>query len=365
MRVVHILTGFTVGGAERMVQRLVKAHAHDHDVESIVISLSGPGVIGDELKQAGFRVESLGMRSGIGTFAAIANLSSRLRALAPDVVQTWLYHADLIGGIAARLAGVKTIVWNLRAIQHGSRRLTGVIVRINARLSWLVPHSIVCCGHAVRDHHARLGYDPAKLAVIANGFDVERFAPVSANMATMAASPFMIALGRDDILKDYPTLIRAFAAARSRVPALRGAIYGRGCSQSQPLAALIASLGISDELELHDEIGDVREALARATLLASSSTSEGFPNVIAEAMAMGVPCAVTQAGDSALIVGDYGRVVPPSNVDALADAIVDIATLSPTDYSQLALRARHHIVDNFELGKIANQYLAHYQSLSS
>lgn len=363
MRIVHVITSLGIGGAERMVQRLVETHARNDQVESIVISLTSVGVIGEELKRAGFAVEALHMRSGLAGLVALARLRARLRALAPDVVQTWLYHADLIGGIAARLAGVNAIVWNLRGIDHGRSRITGVIVRINAWLSHMIPHSVLCCGHSVRDHHARLGFDRAKLSVLPNGYDLDRFVPASDNKN--GQGPLMIALGRNDILKDYPTLIAAFANARQRIPGLRGAIYGRGCSHDAALRQQVAACNLGDALALHEEIGDVRTVLATATLLASSSTSEGFPNVIAEAMAMGIPCAVTEAGDSALIVGNCGHVVPPGNAAALADAIVNIATLAPTDYSDLARRARRRIADNFEMGMVARHYLAHYESLSS
>jgi glycosyltransferase involved in cell wall biosynthesis len=361
MRIVHIITSLGIGGAERMVQRLVEAHQQIGDAESTVISLTSDGVIADELRAAGIAVETVGLRFSPSAAVGFFRLVRRLRALRPDIVQTWLYHADLVGGIAARLAGIKAVAWNLRGIAHGRSRITGWIVRLNARLSHVIPASVICCGHAVRDHHIMLGYDPAKMTVLPNGYDLVRFVPPAEPRSTVA--PLVIALGRNDMLKDYPTLIRAMAAASDRLPQLRGVIYGRGCRDDADLTGLISSLGKQEVIALHDEIADVRQALDCATIFASSSVSEGFPNVIAEAMAMGVPCAVTQAGDSALIVGDCGNVVPASNWSALADAIVNIASLTPTDYRALAQRARQRIADNFEMGAVARSYFAHYQGL--
>jgi glycosyltransferase involved in cell wall biosynthesis len=361
MRIVHIITSLGIGGAERMMQRLVDEHQRVEGAEMTVISLTGDGAIGDELRAAGIRVETAGFRFSLSSLIAFLRLIFLLRKIRPDIVQTWLYHADLVGGCAARMAGVKAIVWNLRCVAHGGGRITGWIVGLNARLSRFLPQSVICCGHSVRDYHLALGYDPTKMTVLPNGYDLVRFAPSIAPRAT--AAPLVVALGRNDILKDYPTLIRALAIANQRIPALRGFICGRGCREDPELLRMIDALDLGAMIELHDEVSDVRQILSTATIFASSSISEGFPNVIAEAMAMAVPCAVTKVGDSALIVGDCGHVVPASDAPALAEAIVNIASLPPDAYSDLSRLARQRIVENFELGKVARDYFTHYKSL--
>jgi glycosyltransferase involved in cell wall biosynthesis len=362
MRIVHIITGLGIGGAERMVQRLVADHRRSNAVESIVISLTSDGIIGSELRESGIRVEVMQFRFGLSGVAAFIRLVGLLRSLRPDMVQTWLYHSDLFGGLAARLAGVKAIAWNIRGVAHGTSRLTALLVKLNARLSRAIPHSIICCGEAVRAHHVGLGYDQQRMAVLPNGYDIERFAPPQRQRQS-SAHQLIVALGRNDLLKDYPTLIRAVSEAALHVPDLKCAVYGRGCRGDPYLARLVDRLGVGEIISFHDEVSDVREPLLQATLFCSSSVSEGFPNVIAEAMAMGVPCVATDAGDAAIIIGDSGRVVPVSDPAALADALVSIATLADNDYQALSQRARKRIVENYEMSHVAGLYLHHYRSL--
>ncbi len=360
-RIIHIITGLGIGGAERMVQRLVADHHKSNDVESIVISLTSDGIIGSELRTAGFRVEVMHFVFGLSGILAFIRLTRLLRALQPDLVQTWLYHSDLIGGFAARLAGVKAIVWNMRGVAHGASRLTAMLVKLNARLSKIIPHSIICCGETVRNHHAELGYDLSRMAVVPNGYNIDHFTPSPPKSGLSERQ--IVALGRNDLLKDYPTLIHAVSKAASDVPGLTCAIYGRGCNTDSGLAQLVDALGVASVISFHDEIADVREPLSNATIFCSSSASEGFPNVIAEAMAMGIPCVATNAGDAAVIIGDTGVVVPISDPGALADGLVSIATLTDSDYRVLSHRARRRIVENYEMSHVAGLYLNHYHQL--
>jgi glycosyltransferase involved in cell wall biosynthesis len=360
-RIVHIITGLGIGGAERMVQRLVANHRKSHDVESIVISLTSDGIIGSELHAAGFRVEVMRFGVGLSGIRAFISLTRLLRALQPDLVQTWLYHSDLIGGLAARLAGVKAIVWNMRGVAHGASRLTAKLVKLNARLSKVIPHTIICCGEAVRDHHAHLGYDLSRMVVVPNGYDIDHFVP--SQPKPRLSERLIVALGRNDQLKDYPTLIHAVSKAALHVPGLTCAIYGRGCNADSGLAQLVDALGVASVISFHDEIADVREPLSNAAIFCSSSVSEGFPNVIAEAMAMGIPCVATDAGDAGIIIGDTGVVVPISDPSALAEGLLSIATLADSDYRALSHHARRRIVENYEMSHVAGLYLNHYHHL--
>lgn len=360
-RIVHIITGLTIGGAERMVQRLVAEHGRSDNVDSVIISLNSDGIIGRELRAAGFRVEVIGLRlgpTGLGGFVRLVRL---LRTLQPDIVQTWLYHADLIGGLAARIAGIKAIVWNIRGIACGSSRLTRWLVGVNARVSRWLPASIICCGVGARDYHVSLGYDARRIVVLPNGYDLERFAPRPARADRNRASPIVVAIGRNDALKDYPTFIRAIGLAAAQIPGLTAAIHGRGCGNDPALVKLASDLGIASVISFHDETDDVRGPLSGADIYCLSSTSEGFPNTIAEAMAMGVPCVATDAGDARIIVGDTGIVTPVSDEQALAAGLVSIATLGEDEYQQLSHQARSRIAQHYEMGHVASLYLNHYQ----
>ena len=361
-RIVHVITSLAIGGAERMLQRLVAEHRRSDNVDSVIISLTGDGIIGRELREAGFRVEVIGLRFGLTGLGAFIRLVKLLRALRPDVVQTWLYHSDLIGGLAARIAGVRTIIWNIRSVVSGSNRLTLGLVRVNAWASRVLPSSIICCGVAARDYHVSLGYDAQRIVVLPNGYDMEHFAPRPACTDRNPNQPMVIAIGRNDALKDYPTFIRAIRIAAEQIPGLKAEIHGRGCGKDPALVELARKAGLASIMTFHDETDDVRGPLSRADVYCLSSTSEGFPNAVAEAMAMGVPCVVTDAGDAGIIVGDTGVVVPVSDEKALAAGLVRIAGLAEHDYRRLSHLARSRIGKHYEMGHVAKLYFNHYRN---
>ncbi len=179
IRVTHIINGLERGGAETVLARLV-SRLDRRVVENRVISLTGHGPIGNELVDADVPVSALEFPRTFLGVAQYCRLVKVIRDGAPDIVQTWMYHSDLIGGSAARLAGYPTVIWNLRQSNFDpdqTKKLTLMAVRTAARLSSHIPWAIVCGSYAARDVHSRLGYDLGKMLVIANGFDAERFRP--------------------------------------------------------------------------------------------------------------------------------------------------------------------------------------------
>jgi glycosyltransferase involved in cell wall biosynthesis len=361
IRVVHLITGLNIGGAERMLQRLSIAHRSSGAAESIVVSLTSLGRIGEELRSEGIRVEAIGLHGLLTIPMCFLRLVRLLRDLKPDVVQTWLYHADLFGALAARLAGVGHIAWNIRCTAFGSGRITGLLSRINARLSWWLPDSIVCCGLEAKRHHIDLGYNSAKMVVLPNGYDLNWFCASGRLERDNADTDVrIVAIGRNDPLKDYPLLLVAMSLLRQCVPEVRCKIYGNGCPGDPALASQIGELGLSDIVTLAPELADVRAAFIGADIFCSSSMNEGFPNVIAEAMAMAIPCVTTDAGDARMIVGDAGTVVPARDANALAAGLLDLAMLGRQGRHILGLRARQRIADNFELTCVADSYYKHY-----
>lgn len=365
LKIAHIIGGLGVGGAEKMLQRLVLEHVKQPDTEVLVISMTTLGPPGHALQQAGVRVEALSMS---GIFSAISGFWKLLLLLIkfrPDIVQTWLYWADLAGGLAAKLCGIKNIVWNIRCTHFGDGRWTGYVVKLNARLSCIIPRSIICCGYTALDFHRDQGFDATKMIMLPNGYDLDHFRQ-NRERDDQSVRPdglHVIAIGRMDILKDYPVLVDAAKFAIDKEATLQFTIYGRGCPDHAPLNMQIAELDIGANFRLHDEVSDVRIPLSTADIFVSSSISEGFPNVVAEAMAMQIPCVVTDAGDAAIIVGDTGQVVPVSNPAALAEGIVKIARLTDAERKKLGLRARTRISENYEIGHVAGLYLSHYRNI--
>lgn len=372
MRIVHIITGLGQGGAEAMLEKLVRtAKTESPEVAQTVVSLKDLGVVGPRLVQLGVPVVALRLGGLRATLAGLRRLFGLLRALPRDsVVQTWLYHADLVGGVVARLAGRRRVFWNLRCIgrreDHGLA--TGLVLRANALLSRWVPQRIVSCGPAVCESHVRLGYRRAPIVVVGNGFDFERFhAGRGGRAATrgalgLAADDFVIGtVARVHALKDYPTLAQAALQVARDVPRARFLWVGEGVDSDAELAALLGRLGLGDRvvrLGLRVDIPDLMRAMDAYCL---PSRREGFPNVLGEAMACGLPCVSTDAGDAAYLLGDRAWVVPVESPAPLAAALTRLARLPAEERQAIGDANRHRVTARFSIRSVWQQYLAVYR----
>ena len=260
-------------------------------------------------------------RVSLGGFLALRRLIAGKR---PDAVQTWMYHADLIGGVAARLAGVRAIAWGIRnsgAHLERSSRSARMVLRACAFLSRRVPRAIVCAAQDAAERHAAKGYRRDRMTVISNGYDLSRYAPDAQAGARMrqhwnvpADAPLIGCVARWDPLKDHANLLRAVAALvrDGRDAGLRCVLVGRGMTgENAELAALIERLGLAERIVLAGPSDDVPAVMNGLDVHVLSSCAEGFPNVVAEAMACSAYCVVTDVGDAAFIVGETGIVVPP------------------------------------------------------
>jgi glycosyltransferase involved in cell wall biosynthesis len=374
IKVVHIITGLSVGGAENMLFKLV-AHMDRTEFAPEVISLSGIGPIGAMMREAGIPVRSLEMRPTRPNPALVLQLAGWLRQSRPQVVQTWLHHADLIGGIAARMAGRIPLAWNIR---HSSldpatiKRQTILIGRACARLSHTLPQRIVCCSEAGREEHARLGYDTKKLLVIPNGFDLAAYQPSKSAQITVRTelgipvdAPLIGLIGRFHPMKDHATFIQAAALLHRLRPDVHFLCCGEEITwQNEALASRIREANLSDRFHLLGQRSDMPQiaaALSIGTLC--SLYGEGFPNVIGEAMACGIPCVVTDVGDSASIIGETGVVVPLRAPDALSAAWDSLLSRAPADVERGAVAARHRVETLFALDAVVGRYQQLYKDM--
>ncbi len=374
MRIVHVITGTGLGGAEVMLDTVLRALRPGY--ASQVVSLQPLGPVGERMRDRGVAIESIGMRAGVPDPRAVLRLARRLRRIGPDLVHTWMYHADLVGGIAARLAGVRRVAW---AIHNSTldpkvvKASTRAVVRACAALSTRVPDRILCCSDVARGIHVGYGYPADRFEVIPNGLDVRRFSPdpaargaVRAELGVAPDAPLVGLVARWDPQKNHAGFLRAAAAVLARRPAARFVLAGTRIDDANPgLAALVRANGLGDAVRLLGPRNDVPRVMAALDLLVSASGyGEAFPIVLGEAMACGVPCVATDVGDSSLIVADTGRIVPPCDDGALADAI-DALLAQPAEVrSALGERARDRIAANFDIERVARRYEAFYDHLT-
>jgi glycosyltransferase involved in cell wall biosynthesis len=371
IKLVHIISGLGQGGAETMLYKLVSALARQR-FEQHVISLRDLGVVGPRIQALGIPVSPLNLRPGITDPRALFKLYRQLRRLAPDVVQTWMYHADLIGGLAARWARVPRVLWNIRQSNldpHAIKPATQRVIRAATLLSRSVPEHILCCSERARDLHIALGYPADRLEVIPNGFDLQTFRPDpqarAALRAELGIADTAIVIGlvaRFDPQKDHRGFLRAAALLAAQYPQCEFLLCGTEITwDNLTLANLIQAADLARRHHLLGPRHDMPTLYAALDIhVCASAYGEGFPNAVGEAMACGVPCVVTDVGDSALLVGETGRVVPPRDPAAMTAALSELVQWDPANRQSLGAAARQRIVEHYALEIIAARYARCY-----
>jgi glycosyltransferase involved in cell wall biosynthesis len=372
MKILHVITGLEGGGAERQLVNLLRNSA-GNQVQHEVVSLLDGGVYERDVRATGTELHTLDMARSRFSPLALFRLASLIHRSRPDIVQTWLYHADLIGLLAARLAGSAPVVWTLRSSQlelnHYSR-LTGLTIKALSHLSrW--PAAILSNSTAGMNAHIAFGYRPRWTRVIPNGIDTNMFRPseavrkeVRAELGVDADTPLIGCIARCDPMKDHLNVFSAFARVAADARLL---LAGKGTEpDNHKLTAKIRIGGLGPErvIRLGDRRDTHRIIAALDILVLGSAFGEGFPNAVGEAMACGVPCVATDVGDNAAIVGGCGRIVPPRNPQALAEATSQLLALSSDERRALGLRARERIQKDYSLSAMVRRYSDVYALLA-
>ncbi len=322
MTVMHVITGLGTGGAERMLANLCIAQ-QQNGASPAVISLSPGGSQRARMQGAGVVVHDLGLRRGIPNPLGLFRLAKIIRHEKPAVIQSWMYHADLVALLSLWLSGRRSrtrLYWGVRCsdVDLGAYSLSlRVVVRLCALLSQF-SDGVVYNSQAGRIAHRKLGYQSRRSVVVDNGFDTGDFAPDMAGRKQvrqelgLSEDAFVIAMvARYDTMKGYDTLLAALPRSRDAVCLVIGA----------GTEALAGKTGVVPLGERHDI---PRLLSAVDALVSPSHFGEGFSNAIGEAMASGLPVVATDVGDAARIVGDAGLIVPPRDPDALASALAKL-----------------------------------------
>lgn len=365
--VLHLITGLERGGAETMLAKLVEG-LDPARCRSIVVSMTDEGVLGARLRAAGVPLVTLGLRRGRPTPAALARLLAIMCRERPSVLQSWLYHADLLALVASWMAPGTALAWNLRCSDMELGQYSRQIRLVRRLLAWASgrPAAIIVNSEAGRRFHASLGYHPRAWSIIPNGFDTERFRP---DPAARQAWRQRLGLGEGEILvgmvarvdamKDHATFLAAAALVAAHRPDVAFVLAGRGTESLALPAGLVGRLHALGE---RDDVAAILAALDLAIL--SSAFGEGFPNVLGEAMACGVPCIATDVGDSAAIIGDTGLIVPARDPQALAAAILSWLDRDPAARREAGAAARRRIIEHFALPAIVERYASLYEGLA-
>ncbi len=369
LTVLHVITQLGSGGAERMLTRVATHDFGPGAPRQAVISLMDKGVYGAALEAHGVELHCLGMRRGWASPRALFKAITLIRRVKPDLVMTWLYHADLLGTVAARLAGVRRVVWNLRGSEMAfghyaptTRWTASVLARMSR---W--PVAVAANSRAGRRAHEAMGYRPRRWVYLPNGFDLDEWRPDAGDRAAvrreLGFGESDVAIGvvaRVDPQKDYTTLLDAAGRLISQVPEARFVLIGKGTQAlavPSPLRLRVEALG---------ERRDVARLMRGLDMVAlASAFGEGFPNAVGEAMASGLPCVVTDVGDAADLARGAGAVAPPGDPAALAEALAVLARLPPGERERRGLGARERIKRDYGIDEIAGRYLALWEDVAA
>lgn len=369
MNVLHVITGLNDGGAEGVLYRLL---LHDRVNNHQVVSLMDLGKYGPLLTNRGFTVDCLNMPSGIITIRGLYELFKIIKYTKPDILQTWMYHADFIGGIIGKIAGVKKICWGIRQSTLEFRKSsfkTILIARFNAFLSYFIPDSIICCSKSGQEVHLKIGYSKKKMIYVPNGYDLSCFkinnelrAYIRLENFKVLESDFIIGMvARFNPQKDHANLINALGFVKKSCYSFKLVLIGKDLDhQNKKIVKQIFQNQLEDDVLLLGQRDDIMEIMNGLDLhVLSSSFGEGFPNVLAEGMACAVPCITTNVGDAAHVVGKTGWVVKPKKPKDLADAIIQAINEKKSNnelWLKRKLECRYRIKNNFSIAKMVKNY---------
>jgi glycosyltransferase involved in cell wall biosynthesis len=363
MRILHIISGLETGGAEIKLLRLLEGMDASR-FTSAVVSLRGLGTVGPRIEQLGIPVFALGMRRSFQDVPRLLSLRRVARRWRPDLIQTWMYHANLAGLSTVGVVRSPRLCWSLHACEVDFARFATsfrAVFWLSTALSRL-PDAVFTDSYASRRWHESVGYRPGRWECVPNAVDPARFRPDA-----RTRNSFREQLGVDNgtsvvglvanwmAQKDHRNFLTAIALLRRRFPQLHAVLAGRGMDGRNPdLLRLTAELGLNSQLHLLGERRDVPDLMNSFDICCLSSCfGESGPTVLIEAMACGVPCVATDVGDSAYIIGDTGLVVRRQDPEALA---ATCTRLLEQDRQLLGCRARKRAQELFSVGAMVRRY---------
>lgn len=356
----HVITGLGIGGAERMLTRVVCASQKTAKHHHIVVSLMDHGHFGQQLVKVGAELHTLDLKRGQAGPTSLFSLSRIMRQHRPDVVMSWLYHADFMATLAVMLAGKPPLVWNLRCSDikfsmYG--RSTRWVVRALSLMSKR-PAAVGYNSEAGRAAHANLGYRPKLWYTLPNGFDLEEWHPSNIDRRSvreeLGVTPdkFVFAMAaRLDPQKDHSSLFAAAVTAIQSSPHIHFMLLGERTED------LVIPRQLRGHISVLGARRDVQRLLRGADAgVSSSAYGEGLPNSIGEAMATGLPCVGTDVGDTARLIANTGLIVAPRDPEELSSALVKLAQLEPDGRRRLGSDARDRIGEHFSMTNTLKAY---------
>jgi len=364
--IVNIITTLDEGGAEATLFKLAK-NSNNLNYKLTVISLMDIGKYGSLLKNKNVNVITLNMNRGKFSLRSFLKLYQIIKKINPDVVQTWLYHADFLGGIIAKLLRIKIIIWNIRTSEYYDKDAslkTKIIIKLNSILSHFIPNKIVYCSYRSINIHERIGY-AKKSYFIPNGYDLDLFREDIDEKKRLRIKYgieeecFVIGfVSRFHPIKNHELLIDAVELITSKHKNIKCIFVGKNIKNNKFLQEKIIEKKIENFFIFLDGMTDIYNFMNIYDLHILPSKGEGFPNVIAETMSCGVINISTDVGDAPeiLLNKDY---IFEQNKQSLSDLIIHLKKLRKINIKQwekLKKASIEKISNNYSLEKMCKKY---------
>jgi glycosyltransferase involved in cell wall biosynthesis len=362
MKILHIITGLNDGGAEGALYRLCK---NDQSNSHFVVSLLSGGKYESKFKLINISTYSLKLNTAFGVIGCLFKYKKVLNEVKPDIIQTWLYHADLFGGICSYIFGYRRIYWNIRNCNTSKKALklsTRCIIFINSIISNFIPKRIISVSHNATAHHIKIGYNRNKFIHIPNGYEFDEIYNRSEDLFDFKKkSSFLIGMvARYDPQKDHNNLLRSLAILKHSGIDFNCLLVGTGMNNENiKLVEKIKELNLNHNVTLLGRRDDITAVMQVLDLHILSSLGEAFPNVLVEAMSNKTPCVSTDVGDSSFIINGNGWIVEPECPSKLAKAIIDANKLflnNNNDWESLRIKAKESVITRFSIQKMVTRY---------
>ncbi len=369
IKILHIISGLNDGGAESLLFNFL---CNSENNNNFVISLKGKGKYGKMIEKKGIKIFYFNFSFNLSLISNFINLTNLIRVIEPDIVQTWLYHADLLGGCAAYLANSKNIFWG---IHHGSldkninKFSTIFVAKINSLLSYFIPRKIIVCADSSKFIHIKKGFSKQKFITIENGIDLKKFKRSKQkryffrNKINIKSDETLYGtVARFHPIKDHITLIKAIFRLKNAGYKFKYLLIGESINNKNKLLnELIKKYGLEENLILIEKEENISLVMNALDLHVLSSKSEALPMVMLEAMGCGTPCISTNVGDVNKLIFDKNFIVETSNQFNLFNAMRIFSDLDKKNKKQLSISVEKHIKENFSLENMTMKYLNLYQ----
>ena len=368
MKIVHIITSMNKGGAETTLFKILEyANNIKSEDKHIIITFAKFNYFESKIANLNYEFYKINFINKFLFFFYFIKLFNILKEIRPDVVECWMYHASFLGGLAAKLLGIKKIIWNIR---HSNFKFTKtkfstiIVIKLCSYLSKIIPNKIIYCSNSSYKFHSSIGYKSSKKLIIHNGYNKTNFNNIARNNDFKNSQVTFGFIGRYSPQKNIEMYLRALSVFIHKYELKKINIsvlmYGKNIdSNNKKLLNIIKKNNLSSFVELRGYVDDVTVALEQINFLGlSSSYGESFPNVLAEAMLLGVPCFSTDVGEAQNILSNYGKISQVNDILGFSKSIEDYYMLcnSKRDYLNLSEACTKHIMDNYSIDKMYYKY---------